>query len=400
MTPGLSLSPRPRAAAFVFAGALVLAGCSHSDSVDANTAPLQANETEVETTTATSESFESAELTVVDGKLRRTTWSLADEVYGVPGKRRPLKLESPVHAPLAGTLSAAAAESPVDQDLIAYNAFFRKRPVLRLHDAGNHTDVVLDEGTYSFAWRRDGAVAYFKGLEPRVDNPATYLGHVVVRGTPRSKSVRWTTTPRRYVVSAWARDRLIVHELHDEEWPTILVFDGPKPPRVLADRAALIAISPDGSHALVTKKPQPAPAVALVDVATGSELAAFAFADEVDPIVGQPINYVADSGAWVRDAVIAAVTQGVAVFRVSPDGIALDEILAVHPDVFPLGLSEPRSHGTGRYFTAAAELRQQPRAAFTRTALIECDRVTRRCVLDRAAPSFQPPRIVYDRSRP
>jgi len=400
MTSGFNLSRRRRAAAFVFAGALVLAGCSHSGSdVDTNTAPLQPNEAEIETTTAASESFESAELTVVDGKLRRTTWSLADEVYGVPGERRPLKLESPVHAPLAGTLSAAAAESPVDQDVIAYNAFLRKRPVLRLHDAANQTDVVLDEGTYSFAWRRDGAVAYFKGREPRVDNPATYLGHVVVRATPRSEAVRWTTTPGRYVVSAWAGDRLVVHELHGE-WPTILVFDGPKPPRVLAERAALIAISPDGSHALVTKKPQPEPAVALVDVATGSELAAFAFADEVDPIGGQPINYVADSGAWARDTVIAAVTQGVAVFRVTADAIALDEILAVHPDVFPLGLSEPKSHGTGRYFTAGAELQQQPRAAFTRTALMECDRVTRRCVLDRAAPSFQPPRIVYDRSHP
>ncbi|MDQ3669218.1 MAG: hypothetical protein M3377_02890, partial [Actinomycetota bacterium] len=332
MTPGSSLSRRRLAATFVFAGALVLAGCSHSDSdVDANTAPSQANETEVETTTAASESFESAELTVVDGKLRRTTWSLADEVYGVPGKRRPLKLESPVHAPLAGTRSAAAAESPVDQDLIAYNAFSQKRPVLRLHDAGSEKDVVLDEGTYSFAWRRDGAIAYFKGLEPRVEDPAAYLGHVVVRSTPRSELVRWTTTPGRYLVSAWAGDRLVVHELR-KEWPAILVFDGPKPPRVLADRAALVAISPDGSRALVTKKPQPEPAIALVDIATGSELTAFAFGDEVDPIVGQPINYVADSGAWVSDTVIAAVTRGVGVFRVTADAIALEELLFVHPE--------------------------------------------------------------------
>lgn len=381
-------------------GVVLLVGCSHSDAqVSPKTAPSQPSEAEGETATTAPERLESAELTVVDGTLRRTTWALGNEVYGIRRKGGPLALASAVHAPLSGTLSAAAAVSPVDGDLLAYNAFSRERPVLRLYDLAKNADMVLDVGTYSFAWRRDGAIAYFKGLEPRVEDPAAYAGHIVVRASPRSKEVRWTTSPGRYLVSGWAGERLIVHELK-EDWPALLAFDAPRRSRVLADRAALVAISPDGSRALVTKKPASAPAVGLVDVATGNEVTVFAFTDEVDPILRQPINYVADSGAWVGDTVIAAATKGVAVFRVTSDAIALEELLAVHPDVFPLGLSEPKSDGTGRYFTAAAELQQRPRAAFSRTALMECDRVTRRCVLDRAAPSFQPPRIVYDRSRP
>ena len=353
----------------------------------------------METTTAAPGSFESEELTVVDGRLRRTTWAVGNRVYGLGAERSGTRLSGPVHAPLTGTLSAAAALSPGNERLIAYNSFARKRPVLRLYDAARKKDVILDEGTYSFAWRSDGALAYFKGLRPRVNDPARYLGHVVVRTTPQSRPARWTIRPGRYVVSAWAGDRLIVHELQ-EEWPAILAFDGPKRPRVLAEHDALIALSHDGARAVVTKQPRSAPAVGLVDIATGRELAVFAFSDEVDPIAGQPINYVADSGAWAGDTVIAPVTKGVAVFRVTGEEIALEELLSVHPEVFPLGLSEPKSDATGRYFAAGAELQKRPRAAFARTGLVECDRVERRCVFGRTAPSFQPPRIVYSASRP
>ncbi len=97
---------------------------------------------------------------------------------------------------------------------------------------------------------------------------------------------------------------------------------------------------------------------------------------------------------------IAAATGGVAVFRISEDEIALEELLGVDPDVFPLGLSEPKSDETGRYFVAGAELMKKPREAVPRVALIQCDRVERRCVRGRSAPSFQPPRPVYNPSRP
>ncbi len=140
--------------------------------------------------------------------------------------------------------------------------------------------------------------------------------------------------------------------------------------------------------------------MSIVDIASGGEVATFTFSDEVDPIRGQPINYVAYSGAWAGDTVIAPATVGLAVFRVADDEIALEELLGVHPEAFPLGLAEPQSDETGRYVAASAELMQEPGAAFSRTAIMECDRVERRCVLGRSGPSFLPPRLVYNPSRP
>ena len=361
-----------------------LAGCARSDDDEPETR----------------RGVESAQLTVVDGQLRRATWALGDEVYGLPPARAREKLVGIVHAPLTGALSPAAILDPATERRLAYNSFARQRPVLRIHELDTNDDFVLDVGTYSPAWRRDGALAYFKGLEERVQDPVRHRGHVVVRATIDAAPVRWTDEPGVYVVSAWAGERLIVHERQGQAWPNVLVLDARGRKRVLVERAGLIAVSPDGTRAVVTKEPDPTPQLSVVEVATAEELASFTFSTEVDPIRGQPINYVADSGAWAGDTVIAAATRSLAVFRVSDDEIVLEELLGVDPDAFPTGVTEPKSDRTGRYVVAAAELMQRPRAAVTRTALMECDRVRRRCVLGRSAPSFQPPRVVYNPSRP
>jgi hypothetical protein len=220
-----------------------------------------------------------------------------------------------------------------------------------------------------------------------------------VRRSVESRPVRWTTDARRYIVSAWAGERLVVHEL-TRGWPNLVVLDGRKRKRVLAKGAALVALSPDGERAFVVKEPDPAPNVSVVDVANGREIATFTFSDEVDPTRGERINYVADSGSWTGETVIAAVSGGLAVFRVRGDEIALDQLLGVDPDAFPLGLMEPKSDATGRFVVAVAELMQRPRAAVSRTAAVECDLEERLCVLGRSAPSYQPPRLVYNPSRP
>jgi hypothetical protein len=46
-----------------------------------------------------------------------------------------------------------------------------------------------------------------------VEDPAQYLGHVVVRASVESEPVRWIAKLGRYAGSAWAGERLIVHEL-------------------------------------------------------------------------------------------------------------------------------------------------------------------------------------------
>ena len=382
-------------AALLVLASLVLAGCSHSESEPTKRADGGA--AEAPTATASREPVDTAVLTVVDGRLRRTVWTTEGKLYGLG--RRAAKLRGVVQAPFVGTLSPAAVPNPASERLIAYNSFFRKRPVLRLHDIRSRRDSVLDEGSYTIAWSRRGGLAYFKGLTPRVRDPARYRGHVLVRASATSKPVRWTAEPGRYAVSAWAGDRLVVHEL-TQAWPNIVVFDGPNARRVLAEGAGLVALSPDGTRAFITKRPDPSPIVSVVDVETGDELATFAFADQVDPIRAEPINYVSDSGAWGGDTVIAAVTKGLAVFRVTDDEITLVELLGVDPEAFPLGLTEPKSDETGRYVVASAEITPKPRAAFSRVALMECDRVERHCVLGRGAPSYLPPRLVYNPSRP
>ena len=383
---------RIKAVAVVVGGALAVGGCTESDPGQPGGSPAPGGGAPAAGRTG------SAELTVVDGRLRRTTWAIARRLH-VAGEEKAQKLPAPVQSQFVGTLSPAAVTSPGDERVIAYSAFHRKRPVIRVRDVRRRADSIVDEGAYTLAWGREGGLAYFRGLTARVEDPARHTGHVVVRSSPASAPVQWTADAGRYAVSAWAGKRLVVHEL-GEEWPRLVVYDGPKRRRVLAERAALVAVSPDGTRAVVTKQPDPSPIVAVVDVASGRELGSFAFSDHVDPLRGQKISFVADSGGWGGETVIAAATGGLAVFRVAGDRITLEQLLGLDPDAFPTGLSEPRSDPTGRLFVAAAELMQRPRAGFSRTALMECDRIERRCVLGRSAPSFLPPRAVYNPSRP
>ena len=385
----------------VLAATLVLAavvGCSHSSDAD-ESAERSAAET-AETATEADRRVASGELTVVDGRLERATWALQNRIYGLPGQPSAERMRGLVHAPFTGTLSPVGAPSAAGPHLIAYNSFADERPVLRVRNVVSDHERIVDVDTYSFAWRRDGALAYFKNLNPRVEDPMGHRGHVVVRASPIAKLVRWTNRPGRYVVSAWAGDRLLVHSQSGARWPDLVALVGPNRVRVVARRAALVALSPDGLRAFVTKEPKDVPVVSVVEVRTGRELATHSLDGVGDPIGGDPINYVSDSGAWAGETVIAAVTRGVAVFRITDNEIDLEQLLGVDPEVFPLGLSEPKLDETGQYFVAGAELEKKPRAAFSRTGLMECDRLERQCVLGRSGPSFRPPRPVYNPSRP
>lgn len=391
--------PLPFHAATLVAFALMAAGCPVTTSHQAEGArPSEGEAAAGDFPSGAPGELESVQLTVAEGDLTRTAWAVRSNLY-LPGRQDPEKLDGPVQAPLTGTLSPAAVDTPGSDGAIAYSSFLRKRPVVRAYSPADDTDVVIEEGAYSPVWGRDGGLAYFKGLTARVKDPARHLGHVVVRASPRSKPVRWSTTPRRYVPSAWAGEGLIVHELN-RTWPTLLVFDGAKRRRVLAKRAGLVALSADGTRAFIAKEPDPSPAVAIIDIANGRELANFTFSDQAPPNGEAKINYVADSGAWAGETVIAAVTNGLAVFRVRGNDIKLEQLLGVDPNAFPTGLTEPKSDDSGRYISASAELMQEPGAVFTRTAILECDRVELRCALGPSAPSFLPPRLVYNPSRP
>jgi hypothetical protein len=325
-------------------------------------------------------------------------YALGDRIYGLPESGDAERLLGAVNSPFVANLAPAAVPNR-DGSLVAYHTFKHRRPVLLVHDFNTHEDSSLARGAFSLAWGRHNRIAYFKGLDPRVRNPQRYLGHVFVQRSLRSSPKRWTTTPDRYAVSAWAGKRLIVHRM-GRAWPDLLVLDRPRHARVLHKRAALIALSPDGLRAFITAEPSPSPIVRVVNIANGKVLASLDVADVPKEVVGEPITYVADSGSWSEDEVVAAVSGGLAVFRVDAARITLEQTMRVSADAFPTGLLEPRAGESGRYIATWGELAPRPRAAVSSATILGCDRVTLRCERGRSIAAPLVPRTVYNPSRP
>lgn len=302
------------------------------------------------------------------------------------------RLGSAVAWSLVGNLAPAAVPDPAGRRL-AYNSWRRDRPVLRLRELMGGAESVVAEGAYSPAWRRDGALAYFQALRPQLrDLEATrhYRGHVVVRESPDAEPVRWTRQPARYVVAAWADERLLAYRL-TSGWPEILVIEGPGRARVLAEASALVAVSPDGGRVFVSTYGATPPLVRVVDLATRAELARAEVPD---------VQWLTEAGSWAGKLVVAASTGGVVVFRVGEGTIELEQAIRLDRLGFPVGLFEPQLDETGRRITAWGQLEDRPRQAFAGAAVVECDRVELRCVRGPEVSSALGPRLVYDPSRP
>jgi hypothetical protein len=336
--------------------------------------------------------------TVVDGEPD-VPYVVGRRLHNAPVGSAVQRLAGRVHAPFAGTLSPAAVLDPSSTKMLAYNSWRNARPVVRVRDLDSGDESLVDQGAFSIAWSEDGALAYFKGLRRRVRNPETYRGDVVVRAPGAKRPVRWTKKPGRYVVAAWARGRLVVHRRRGL-FTDVVVFSGPRRSRIVAKGAALVALSPDGSRAFVADRADPAPVVRVIELRGGSEVARLSLANERDPTTDRPPSYVAYSGSWTRDVVVAAVGGGIGVFRIEERSIELDQLLGLNPDFFPVGVDEPQGDASGRYVVASVELAPAPGAAVGRRALIECDLVLLACELGSEAPYVQPPRLVYNPSRP
>jgi hypothetical protein len=367
------MTPAKRALAFL--GVLLLAGCLHGGD-DEPPAPR-------------AEQPRSGPVTVSDepGTLD-VPFVAGDRLYGL-GAPDAVKLAAPINTNLIATLSPAAVPARRGR-LLAYNSWRARRPVLRLRDLGSGRDRVLDEGALSAAWSRGGRLAYFRALEPDLDDPRTYLGHVVVRAAPDSRPVRWTADSGRYVVAAWAGDRVLAYRI-GPSWPDLLVLDGPRRRRVLARAGALVAVSPDGRRAFVSTYGASPPVVRVLDLESGEELARRTVTR---------LRWLTESGSWSGDVVAATASAGVAVFRVRARSIVLDQVLRFAGSGLALGPFEPRLDGTGRRITAWAELEPRPRQALAQAAVLECDRVERRCARSGPVSSAIGPRLVYNPSRP
>lgn len=370
----LMASPRPLTALPPVVALVVAAGCIH---VDDEPAAGPAARPKI------------APITLAARGATDAPYVVDDQLHD--GRRaRPIALGGAVNANMIGTLAPVAVADPSGAGL-AYNSWRGRRPLLRLRRNRTGTDSVLDEGAHSVAWARAGALAYFKAESPDLRHPQRYLGHVVVRRAPDAAAVPWTPRAGRYVVAAWAGRSVIAYRL-GRSFPDLLVLDGPGRQRVLARGSALVAVSPGGLQAFVSRYGASPPLVRILDVASGTEVARLRVERRAAP-------YVVESGSWVGDRVLAATTVGIAVFGVSGRAIALEGVLRTE-HVLPAGVVETRAVGNGGRVVAWGELASQPREAIPRAALVDCDVATFRCVRAAVTSSASPPRPIYNPSRP
>jgi hypothetical protein len=342
----------------------------------------------------------SGPLAVREARDLRAAYVSGARVHGLAGVRTPRRLATAVNAPFTGTFVPPAVPKPGNDPVLAYQAFRRGRPVLRVHDAVRDRDTEIAEGAFSIAWRRDGTLAYFKGLRSRVRDPGRFRGHLVVQDLGRGRSRRWTSTPDRYVAAAWAAGRLLAYRL-SSTGADVLVLDGPRRIRVLARDAFLIAVSPDGRRALVGGDQTTAgTTVRVVEVGTGATTDSLSFRGRPVAESRERITFVASGGSWSRDHVVGPTNLGLVVFKVASGRIALEQILTVDLTTFQTGIQEPRLDASGRRIVAWAEVTPSPRQPIANAVLLACDRIARQCRHGPPHPGLQPPRPLYNPSRP
>jgi DNA-binding beta-propeller fold protein YncE len=329
----------------------------------------------------------------------------ADGLFDGHGGRT--ELGATVSGALTGPLSPVAVRS-ADGKLVAYNTWRQLRtidrdrsfskqgigegdalgtPSLRVHDDAGH-DSLLSRGAYSAAWRRDGAIAFVQGDDPDFRAGRTYTGQIVVRRGIRDRDVPWTTEAAHYVVYAWAGDRLLFYRVGLGEKLELRVADGPGKTRPLADGSA-IALNPDGTRVAVVS--QDATNVRVLDVATGRELS------WLDVTTTTPaLTWVAYSGSWVGDHVVAPASAGLVVFHVGSDSLELEQVLSLDRAQFPVGVQEPRFvDNAGNAIAALADI--PPAGGGTgESFFLQCDRIARSCERGAVAPASDWLRPVAD----
>jgi hypothetical protein len=330
-------------------------------------------------------------------------------LIGGPGRVHLRLREAPV-APLAGWLSPAAVPSP-DGRYIAYNTWRElrqddpalswadqgiepgdklARPSIRIFDIAEGSDETLVPAGFSVAWRADGALAYFRGAARAYRAGVPYVGDVFVRRSTSSAPVRWTSRRSRYVVAGWAGSTLLAYRERAGEALDLLALDGSGHVRMLSPDAGLVAISPDGSKALVEHGPeQGSPSLEVLSVLDGRRVA-FLDLTTVDPAVG----LVGYAGDWEGERAVASSNSGAAIFRIGQGRIRLTRIIRSGERV-----TEPRLAPGGR-ITAWTTTRSGG-------AFLDCSSLSARCgrvqPLQQARGAHGYPtwrRPVYNPSRP
>jgi hypothetical protein len=322
------------------------------------------------------------------------------------GNRR--ELGASVSGAMMGPLSPVAVRS-ADGKLIAYNTWQELKridaeqsfsaqgigqgdalgvPSVRVYDVQGK-DVLLARGAYSAAWRHDGAIAFVEGDNPLYRAGREYTGQVVVRGGIHGRDAAWTDDAGHYVVYAWADDRLLFYRIGFGEKTELLVADGPSKIRSLADGTA-IAVSPDASRVAVLS--EDATNVRVLDIASGREQS------WIDVTTATPsMRWVAYSGSWVGDHIVAPASPGLAVFHVGSGSLTLEQVLSLDRADFPAGVQEARFvDDAANEIAASADVPPASGNTGGVSFLLQCDRVARTCERSDPAPAKEWLRSVDD----
>lgn len=280
-------------------------------------------------------------------------------LLGLPNSAS-LPLEAPAHAALAGWTSPVGVMSP-DGGSVVYDSWAElvtvdpiksysqqgitngqplAEPSLRMIDTTTGADSLLVNGAYSFAWRQDGAVAFVKGTDARFRANIRYTGDIVVRDSIDAPDQIWTSKADFYVAVAWAGETLLAYRIGEGESLDLLALTGRGRSRVLAANAWLVAVSPDGTRALISERG--VGAASLIDVATGSSLASLDLTQTLDPATGESLGYLAYGGSWVGDRVAAEGASGIVILDVTSSSLSLHSVLSLPAAQFPMPPHEPR----------------------------------------------------------
>lgn len=210
------------------------------------------------------------------------------------GAGRARQFFPPYTAPLAVAMPSGT---------VLYNALRADgRPEIRLADLASESDQLEVADAYSIAVDGSGRLAYVD-VTSQAD-PLRDGGVVTVRSAKGDVPVAWSSGLDRFIVLAWARDRLLVRRARaGGEGGDVVVFDAPTRTRVLAAHSELLALSDDGGVALVgaTVGDRSSYELRLVDVGSGATLA------HLDSIAGEPLKPIV-SATWTGGTIVASGT--------------------------------------------------------------------------------------------
>ena len=129
----------------------------------------------------------------------------------------------------------------------------------------------------------------------------------------------------------------------------------------------------------------------VLDIATGSELSWLDVTTATTPLA-----WLAYSGSWVGDHIVAPASAGLAVLHVASRSLEVEQVLSLDHAQFPVGVQEPRFvDGDGNQIAASADIPPAKDGSGV-SFLLQCDRITRTCERGEPAPAKDWLRLVDD----